>query len=99
MIRRYALTALFLAISATMAVATPVKAMVTSLQDKTIVLKIDGQKAAWIKKGAMVKINKKLSAKITEVTDTGVTVTSSQAGELKAGDAITFDKSLATSGC
>lgn len=99
MIKRFALTAIFMAASATIAMAAPVKATVTSIKDKTIVLKVDGEKAAWIKKGTMVRINKKFNGKVTDVSDTAVTLSSPKASEVKAGEAITFDKSLAASGC
>jgi preprotein translocase subunit YajC len=99
MFKRFALSAIFMAAGTTIAMAAPVKATVTSVQDKTIVVKVDGEKAAWFKKGTMIRINKKFNGKITDVTDDAATLSSPKAGELKAGEAITIDKSLATSGC
>lgn len=99
MFKRFATTFVILAAAASYALAAPAKGTVTSINNKTILVKVEGEKAPWIKKGATVKINKKINGKIAEVTDATVTITSSKAGELKVGEAITFDKSLAASGC
>lgn len=99
MIKRSLLTLGLMAALASTAFAAPVKAKVVSVQNQVVVLKVDGEVAAWIKKGAQIKINKKYGAKVTEVKDGTVTVSSPKAGELKADDAITFDKNAAVAGC
>lgn len=85
--------------AAAAAFAAPVKATVASVADNAIVLKVDGEPAAWVKKGQAVRINKKFNGKITAVEGASVTLASPKAGEVKVGEAITFDKSLATGGC
>lgn len=98
MLRRFPLALVLLA-SAAMAFAAPVKGKVASVKDKTIVVKFEGAAAPWMKKGQAVRINQKVNGKISAVEAGEVTLTSPKAGELKAGDAVTFDKSLAAAGC
>jgi type 1 fimbria pilin len=99
MFKRTALTLGLMAALASAAFAAPVKAKVVSVTGKNIVLKVDGEVAAWIKKGIQVKLNKKFAGKITEVKDDTVTVSSPKAEELKADEAVTFDKNTAAAGC
>ena len=99
MFKRSALAIALMASLATVAFAAPVKATVVSVKDKIITLKISGEVAAWVKKGIQVKVNKKFTGKITEVKDETVTISSPKADELKADEAITFDKNTAAAGC
>jgi len=99
MFKRSILTLSLMATLATMAVAAPVKAKVVSINDKLVVLKVEGTPAAWVKKGLQIKVNKKYSGKITEVKDDTVTISTPKAGELKADEAVTFDKNTAAAGC
>jgi hypothetical protein len=99
MFKRIAVSAAIVFLGASFAAAAPAKATVTTVQDKMLVLKVEGERAPWMKKGVMVRINKKFNGKITEVTDAALTVSSPNAGEFKAGEAITIDKSLAAAGC
>ena len=99
MLKRSLLTLGLMAAFAATTFAAPVKAKVISVQDKTVVVKVDGAVAAWIKKGAQIKINQKFGGKITDVKDNTVTLTSPKADQLKADDAITFDKNAAVAGC
>ena len=99
MFKRSAITLGLMAALATIAFAAPVKAKVVSVKEKIIVVKVEGEPAAWIKKGIQVKLNKKYSGKVTEVKDGTVTISSPKAGELKADEAITFDKNTAAAGC
>lgn len=91
--------ALILMAASTAMFAAPVKAKVTSIKDKSVVVKVDGEAASWMKKGQAIRINGKLNGKIEAVEGATVTLKSPKAAELKEGDAITFDKSLAAAGC
>jgi sorbitol-specific phosphotransferase system component IIA len=99
MFKRYAITLTLALVGASFALAAAAKGSVVTIKDKTVVVKLTGEKATWVKKGTMVKINNKFNGKVIEVTDGSVTLSSPKAGELKAGDAITFDKSAAAAGC
>lgn len=92
-------SALLIVLAATAAFAAPVKGKVESVKDRTIVVKTEGALGPWAKKGIQVKINHKLNGKITAVEGATVTLSSPKAGELKAGEEISFDKSLAAAGC
>lgn len=92
-------SALLVVLAATAAFAAPVKGKVESVKDRAIVVKTEGALGPWVKKGIQVKINQKLNGKITAVEGATVTLSSPKAGELKAGEEITFDKSLAAAGC
>jgi hypothetical protein len=99
MFKRSAVILGLMAALATAAFAGPVKAKVVSVKDKLIVVKVEGEMAAWIKKGIQVKLNKKFGGKVMEVKDGTVTISSPKADELKADEAITFDKNTAAAGC
>ena len=99
MFKRTAVLTGLLVSAATLLQAAPAKGTVVSVKDRTIVMKVEGEKASWMKKGTPVKINKKINGKIAEVADATLTITSPKAGELKAGESVTFEKSLAASGC
>jgi hypothetical protein len=99
MFKRSALTFGLMATLATVAFAAPVKGKVESVKDRAIVVKTEGALGPWVKKGIQVKINHKLNGKITAVEGAIVTLSSPKADELKAGEEITFDKSLAAAGC
>ena len=99
MFKRIAVSLALALVGASFALAAAAKGTVVTIKDKTVVVKVDGALAPWAKKGSMVKINNKLSGKITEVSGAEVTFTSPKAGELKEGQAITFDKSAAAAGC
>jgi RNase P/RNase MRP subunit p29 len=92
-------SALLAVLVATAAFAAPAKGKVMSVKERTVVVKTEGALAPWVKKGIQVKINHKLNGKITAVDGATVTLSSPKADELKAGEEITFDKSLAAAGC
>jgi hypothetical protein len=98
MLRNYSLALVLLAAAAT-AIAAPVKGKITSIKDKAVVIKVEGEAAPWMKKGQAVRVNQKINGKISAVAGEEVTLTSPKASELKEGDAVTFDKSLASTGC
>lgn len=99
MFKRIAVSVALALVGATFALAAAAKGTVVTIKDKTVLVKVEGAMAPWAKKGSMVKINNKLSGKITEVSGAEVTLSSPKAGELKEGQAITFDKSAAAAGC
>jgi ribosome maturation factor RimP len=96
---RHLSLALVLLASTAVAFAAPAKGKIISVKDKAIVVKFDGEAPTWMKKGQAVRINQKLNGKIAGVEGAEVTLNSPKASELKAGEAITFDKSLAAAGC
>ena len=99
MIKRIAVSLALTLVGATFALAAAAKGTVVTINEKTVVVKVDGALAPWAKKGSMVRINSKFNGKITEVSGGSLTLTSPKAGELKEGQAITFDKSTAAAGC
>jgi hypothetical protein len=99
MFKRLALAFIILAFTAGSVLAAPLTAKVATVEAKSIVVTLDAEKApAWVKKGAAIKIVKLGAAKITEVSGKSVTISTSKASEVKAGDAISFDKA-GTVGC
>jgi len=99
MFKRIAMSLAVALMGATFALAAAAKGTVVTINDKTVVVKVDGALAPWTKKGSMVRINNKFNGKIIEVSGASVTLSSPKAGELKEGQAITFDKSTAAAGC
>ncbi len=99
MIKRIAVSLALALVGATFALAAAAKGTVVTINEKTVVVKVDGALAPWAKKGSMVRINSKFNGKITEVSGASLTLTSPKASELKEGQAITFDKSTAAAGC
>jgi hypothetical protein len=99
MIKRLALALVVLAFTVGTALATPLTAKIATVDTKSIVVTLDAEKPpAWVKKGAAIKIKGLGAAKITEVSGTSVTISTSKASETKVGDGISFDKA-GTVGC
>jgi hypothetical protein len=100
------LTALVLitvmAVSA-MAATKTVSGKVTAIDGTKITIAIDGERADWIKKNGFVKFKvgpgKIVDVSAADVTPLTIVVNTKKASEFKVGDAVTFEKGLAVSGC
>ena len=99
MIKRFVLAAAAVVLSATLALAAPVKAKVTAIDGKKVTVDLVDEKADWMKKGAPVKFKGGVG-RIREIVDKTVTMNSKNAEKLKVGDEIELDKGPATlEGC
>jgi predicted secreted protein len=99
MIKRFVVAAAAVVLSASLALAAPVKAKVASIEGKKVQVELVGEKADWMKKGAPVKFKGGVG-RIIEITDTKVTMNSKNASKLTVGDEIELDKGPATlEGC
>jgi len=105
MLKRMTLTlfvAVALVVTATALSAPPTKGKILSADAGTVRIAIEGEKPAWIVEGAPVKFKDGVG-KILEVSAEGVTpvvikVKTKKASEMKAGEAITFEKGKSTAG-
>ena len=97
MFKRIAIVIVLFALAAAPALAAPVAGKVASVAGTTVQITLEGELASWVKKGVAVKI-KGGPGKVVEVSGSTVTVTTTKASELKAGDAVSFDK-RSMSGC
>jgi opacity protein-like surface antigen len=99
MIKRFVVAAAAVVLSATLALAAPVKAKVTAIDGKKVTVDLVDEKADWMKKGAPVKFKGGVG-RIREIVDKTVTMNSKNAEKLKVGDEIELDKGPATlEGC
>ena len=99
MIKRFVLAAAAVVLSATLALAAPVKAKVTAIDGKKVTVDLVDEKADWMKKGAPVKFKGGVG-RVREIVDKTVTLNSKNAEKLKVGDEIELDKGPATlEGC
>jgi co-chaperonin GroES (HSP10) len=83
--------------------APPTTGKVVSVGDGSVQISIEGDRPAWVKKGAPVKFKEGVG-KVLEVSAEGVspvviTVKTRKAAEMKAGEAVSFEKGKAMSGC
>jgi hypothetical protein len=97
------LVAVALIVAATALAAPTTKGKILSSDAGSVRIAIEGEKPAWIVEGAPVKFRDGVG-KILEVSAEGVTpvvikVKTKKAPEMKAGDAITFEKGKGASGC
>jgi len=106
MLKRMPLTlavAVALVVASTALSAPPTKGKILSADAGAVRIAIDGEKPAWIVEGAPVKFKEGVG-KILEVSAEGVTpvvikVKTKKASEMKAGEAVSFEKGKAASGC
>lgn len=99
MIKRFLFALATVAVSASLALAAPVKAKVTAIDGKKVTIELVDEKADWMKKGAPVKFKGGVG-RIREIVETTVTMNSKSADKLKIGDEIELDKGPATlEGC
>ena len=101
MLKRIASALILLAFAAVVAVAAPstVKGKIASIDGNKVQVTLAGEKADWMKKGAGVKLGE-LKGRITELTDTTLTLTSKKASELKVGQEVELAKGpAAMTGC
>jgi hypothetical protein len=91
MFKRFLLTAAVSILGAALALAAPVKGKVTSIDGKKVQIELVGEKADWMKKGASVKFKGGVG-RIVDISDTGITMNSKKASDLKVGDEIEIDK-------
>ena len=89
----------FVATTAWAASATAVQAKVTSIDGNKVEVTVTGEKAAWVKKGAGLKL-KGGTGRIIDVTATGLVFTTKKASELTVGGEVTLEKGPAVmAGC
>jgi hypothetical protein len=99
MIKRLLVAVAAVALSATLALAAPVKVKVASIEGKKVQVELVGEKADWMKKGAPVKFKGGVG-RITDITDNKITMNTKKADVLKVGDEVELDKGPATlEGC
>jgi hypothetical protein len=106
MLKRTTLTllvAVALAIASTALSAPATKGKILSVEAGAVRIAIEGERPAWIVEGAPVKFKDGVG-KILEVSADGVApvvikVKTKKAPEMKAGDAVTFEKGKGASGC
>jgi hypothetical protein len=99
MTKRFLVALAAVAVSATMALAAPVKARVTAIEGKKVTVELVDEKADWMKKGAPVKFKGGVG-RIREIVDKTVTMNSKNADKLAVGAEIELDKGPATlEGC
>ena len=98
-----ALVAATLVVALTAFTAPPTKGKVVSADERSVKIALAGEKPDWIVVGAPVKFPDGVG-KVLEVSPEGkspvvVTVKTKKAPEMKAGDAVSFEKGKASSGC
>jgi predicted secreted protein len=99
MIKRFLVALAAVAVSASLALAAPVKAKVTAIDGKKVTIELVDEKADWMKKGAPVKFKGGVG-RIREIVEKTVTMNSKNASKLTVGDEIEVDKGPATlEGC
>ena len=99
MIKRILVALAAVAVSASLALAAPVKAKVTAIDGKKVTIELVDAKADWMKKGAPVKFKGGVG-RITAMTETSITMNSKNASKLTVGGEIEVDKGPATlEGC
>ena len=92
-----------LVVAATALSAPQTRGKILAADAGSVRIAIEGEKPAWIVEGAPVKFKDGVG-KVLEVSAEGVTpvvikVKTKKAPEMKAGDAVTFEKGKAASGC
>lgn len=91
MIKRFLFALAAVAVSASLALAAPVKAKVTAIDGKKVTIELVDEKAAWMKKGAPVRWKGGVG-RISVMGDKGFTMNSKNAAKLKVGDELQVDK-------
>jgi hypothetical protein len=95
--------AVTLVVAATLFAAPATNGKILAVDAGSVRIAIDGEKPAWIKVGAPVKfkdgVGKILEVSAEGVTPAVITVKTKKASEMKAGEAISFEKGKSMSGC
>lgn len=106
MLKRMTLTlfvVVALVVAATVFAAPATNGKILAVDTGSVRIAIDGEKPSWIKVGAPVKFKNGVG-KILEISAEGVTpvvviVKTKKASEMKAGEAISFEKGKSMAGC
>lgn len=86
-------------LTASFAMAAPVKVKITAVEGRKVEMELVGEKADWMKKGAPVKFKGGVG-RLSEVVEGKLKMNSKKAEALKVGDEIEIDKGPATlEGC
>jgi hypothetical protein len=95
--------AVALVVAATVFAAPVTNGKILAIDGTSVKIAIDGEKPSWIREGAFVKfkegVGKILEVSAEGVTPVVITVKTKKASELKAGEAISFEKGKSTAGC
>jgi hypothetical protein len=95
--------AVTLVVTATLFAAPATNGKILAVDAGSVRIAIEGEKPSWITVGAPVKfkdgVGKILEVSAEGVTPVVITVKTKKASEMKAGEAISFEKGKATSGC
>ncbi len=106
MLKRMTIT-LFVAVAlvaaATVFAAPATNGKILAIDGTSVKIAIDGEKPSWIRVGAPVKFKDGVG-KVLEVSEEGVTpvvitVKTKKSPEMKAGEAVSFEKGKSTAGC
>lgn len=103
--KRFFLTLVLIAAVAASAVAATkiVTGKITAIDGTKVTIAIEGERPDWIKKNAPVKFKvgpgKIVELSAPDATPFTIIVNSKKASEMKVGEAVTFEKGLAMSGC
>ena len=85
--------------------ATATTGKVVAVDGNKIQISIQGETAAWMKKGGVVKLSNEAgkvmenSAKVTELAEKMMTITTKEAAPVKVGDTVSLQKGKVTTGC
>ena len=86
-----------------MAAAKTATGKVTAIDGTKVTIAIEGERPDWIKKNGPVKFKvgpgKILEVSAKDATPFTIVVNTKKASEMKVGEAVTFEKGLAMSGC
>lgn len=88
--------------STAMAKAGPITGTITSISGIKVEIAVEGEKPAWVKKGAGIKLTdiKGGVGKIVDISPTTLAFNTKKASELKVGDKVTLQKGpAAPAGC
>ena len=106
MLKRMTITffvALALVVAATVFAAPATNGKILAIDGTSVKIAIDGDKPSWIREGAPVKfkegVGKILEVSAEGVTPVVITVKTKKASEMKAGEAISFEKGKSMAGC
>ena len=95
--------AVALVVAATAFSAPATNGKILSIDGSSVKIAIDGDKPSWIREGAPVKfkegVGKILEVSAEGVTPVVITVKTKKASEMKAGEAISFEKGKSSAGC
>jgi hypothetical protein len=104
MLRKVTTVLLILAVAGIALAAGPsVSGKITAIGDNQVTITLDGEKADWVKKNALVKfpnaVGKVLEVSAADGTPVVIIVKTRKASTMTVGDAITFQKGKAMAGC